>query len=98
MNSESKQVARTLVVLNQVRKGFPQRRLYAGHRIAIRSALTDAGIDVGSEVGQCVETTLNTAERYEADGMFAVGPTWDLLLNRVTRLHESVEPQDGPEL
>ena len=61
-------------------------RLFAAHRRAIVAALARAGITPDSPVQSTVAETLAVAEAYEADGMYAFMPTWDLLLSRVVRL------------
>jgi hypothetical protein len=61
-------------------------RLFAAHRRDIIAALAQAGIAPDSPVHTTVAETLAVAEAYEADGMYAFMPTWDLLLSRVFRL------------
>lgn len=79
-----------LAVLEQVRGAFhPGTRLFAAHRRNITAAIEQAGLSEDSPTHACIALTLSTAETYEADGMYAFLPTWDLLLTRVARLGSS---------
>lgn len=82
----SAQTAQVVAVLDGVRGTFhPGTRLFAAHRRDIRAALAHADIDEQNAAYAVVAETLHTAEVYEADGMYAFLPTWDLLLTRVKR-------------
>lgn len=90
VNSDPTPAGRALAVLTEVQGTFhPGTRLFAAHRRDIAAALAAAGIAEDSDAHARVTETLRTAEAYEADGMYAFVPTWDLLLARVRRLDEA---------
>ena len=86
----SQEVQQALRVLRNVRSDFnPATRLFEAHRRDIARALDDAGLGAEATVRRSIDETLATAATYEADGMYAFMPTWDLLLSRVARLDRS---------
>lgn len=95
--TEAQQEAKqALTVLRDVQGSFNSAtRLFEAHRRDIALALDETGLSADAAVRQSINETLTTAAAYEADGMYAVMPTWDLLLSRVARLTRPADHAQG---